>query len=182
MGKQLDTRSESVASVRDLGGDAANETEEQIINPGPLAPEMQFNHIIPTEEQWSSFKMSRSIVKASDAWDEYRYGRVSPDTGHRQPAIKDLDSQHGSKWRGPKSSTEGTFYRRREPLWLFIEKVLQQRPTMRENDLLAELDRLQGKRPLRNFCTYLQKILQQAGPNDLLETESNVRERTMSLQ
>jgi hypothetical protein len=117
------------------------------------------------------FKMSRNILKCTDAWEEYRYGRLSPNTGQRTISIKELDSRWGSKGRGPKSSTEGTFYRRREALWIFVLKVLEQNPTMSETLLIQKLELAQGKKSLRNFCKCLHDILEKAGETNLLEYE-----------
>ena len=105
------------------------------------------------------FKMSRDIVTVKLAWEEYRYGRISPNTGQRTISIQELDEKYGSKWRGPKSSTEGTFYRRRESLWVFVQKAIQQNSSLSEAAAVERIELARGNRSLRSIGEQLATIL-----------------------
>lgn len=66
---------------------------------------------VPTT-QW--YTLNRNIVTVTDVWREYSIGLSNC------PAVRDLEKEHGTKWRKPEN--ESRYYNRRKELYIAIEK------------------------------------------------------------
>ena len=128
--------------------------------PAPINPALR-NEVTEQTAIPHVFKMSRVLNTVEEAWEEYSKGRLSSNTGLREMSIKDMDEQHGSKWRGTKSSTDGKFYARREALWKFVFRVQQERSDINEGEILSRLERARNSKrwSLRTLCEYLALLL-----------------------
>lgn len=60
-----------------------------------------------------------------DAYREYKQDTIDSN-GKVRPSIKSLDDKWGMKWRGSKSTSEGKYYARREPLWKAVATIVKE--------------------------------------------------------
>ena len=88
--------------------------------------------------------MNRAITTVPQAWEEY-LKEITP-----------RDSRN-PKWMGPRSSTDGRFYSRREPLWLEVKKRIQEGEA--EATIISNLEDMRRDRiwTLRKLCDELCK-------------------------
>ncbi|KAH9104386.1 hypothetical protein AeMF1_019516 [Aphanomyces euteiches] len=96
--------------------------------------------------------MSRSIDTVRLAWKEYQVGL------NGAPALKDLELQHGAKWRS--TDVERKFFQRRKPLYTAIEQLMAE--GMEEacavsllEELLNNLKRNKHVKHMRGYCDFI---------------------------
>lgn len=94
--------------------------------PLPTPSENHGNEIANTEEVMPEHFLSRSIVTVNELWNEWSEGL---DGG---PAIYRLEDKWGSRWRNA-TSTESSFFSRRNVIWNFIKEQAIQRLQLPQN-------------------------------------------------
>lgn len=113
---------------------------------------------IQDENQHPALPYSMSISSVRDAWCEWDIG-IAKANGVRHPSIKSLQAGKGKVWHGGQSSTEGKYFKRRQPLFKSIAMRIESGRT--EDQAIDEFQTMMDVEgwSLRKLCNTLKARL-----------------------